>query len=243
MVYIFWAILLTAVATAVLTCIAVKLIIKNTKAQSRAQNRFLARVSHEIRTPITAVLGISEIQLHNNALPNNIEEAFIKIHSSAGVLLGIVNDILDLSKIEAGKMSFIEEKYEVLNLIYDISQLHLAHVSNKNIDFKIRADENLPSFLIGDELRIKQILNNLLSNSFKYTNEGLVELTLSRLEDNRSGFVILEILVKDTGRGMSPEQLEELNHEYARFHDKELPNIVGAGLGMPIYRLEARVGI
>ena len=210
---------------------------------SEAKTRFLARMSHEIRTPITAVLGASEIQLHNSNLPIHVEEAFAKIYNSAGVLLSIVNDILDLSKIEAGKMSIIEQKYEVANLVIDVMQLQLVYLGSKKIDFLVNVDEKLPAVLVGDELRIKQILNNLLSNAFKYTNAGVIELALNRQECPIDSYISLEICIRDTGYGMSQKQLDTIAGEYTRFHEQEAGYIEGTGLGMPIvYNLVQLMG-
>jgi len=204
------------------------------KKASETKSRFLARMSHEIRTPITAVLGIAEIQLQNTALPLEIEESFVKIYSSANSLLGIVNDILDLSKIEAGKMNIINNRYEVASLLSDVIQLHLVYLGSKQLTFGVDIDENIPTYLIGDELRIKQVLNNLLSNAFKYTVEGNVDLKIYKKDGSQNDYVDVVIVVRDTGRGMSQEQLNALFDEYSRFHEKEARFEPGTGLGMPI---------
>jgi len=210
---------------------------------SRAKSRFLARMSHEIRTPLTSVLGLSEIQLQNPALTPQTEEAFAKIHSSAGTLLGIVNDILDLSKIEAGKLSLVNGRYGMASLIGDVVQLHLIYVGSRKIKFRVNVDEQVPAFLIGDELRLKQILNNLLSNAFKYTDAGYVELVLRCRKDGPENRVTLVIEIGDTGMGMSPQQIEALYDEYTRFHEREKRLIGGTGLGMPIvYSLVRMMG-
>ena len=200
---------------------------------SLAKSKFLARMSHEIRTPISAVLGISEIQLQTPNLPLSIEEAFAKIYRSSQVLLGIINDILDLSKIEAGKMSIMHEEYEIASLVNDVLQLNFFRIGNKKIKFNAYIDENTPAFMIGDVLRIKQILNNLLSNAFKYTNSGVVELSL---QSHITGIdsVMLTFTITDTGRGMTREQLEFLYSEYTRFNEAENRNVEGTGLGMAI---------
>ena len=201
---------------------------------SRAKSRFLARMSHEIRTPITAVLGISEIQLNNTALPLETEEAFSKIYNSANTLLGIVNDILDMSKVEAGKMEICNTAYESANMLSDIIHLNLAYLGSKKLSFDIDVDENIPAFLIGDELRIKQVLNNLLSNAFKYTDTGAVSLKAYAKSASQSDYVNIVVVVQDTGRGMSKAQLKALFDEYSRFHEKEHRFEAGTGLGMPI---------
>jgi len=202
---------------------------------SRAKSRFLARMSHEIRTPITAVLGISEIQLQNPNLSLPIEEAFNKIYTSAKILLDIINDILDFSAIEAGKMELQSEKYEVASLVGDVTQLQLVHLGSKKIKFQINADADIPSHLIGDPLRIKQVLNNVLSNAFKYTDTGSVELGLQYQHDPEDeDNITLLVTIRDTGRGMTTEQIEALYSEYTRFHTQENRFIAGTGLGMSI---------
>ena len=208
--------------------------VKAAEENSKIKSRFLARMSHEIRTPIAAVLGISEIHLRTSELSPELDEAFAKIHSSASTLLGIVNDILDLSKIEAGKMSIMEEKYELAGLISDVVNLNLAFLGSKKIDFLVNVDENLPSELLGDELRLKQVLNNLLSNAFKYTPHGTVELEFLKDEASDADYTNIKIIINDTGTGMTPQQLEALFDEYARFSEDDTKIQAGTGLGMPI---------
>jgi len=208
--------------------------LKITEENNQAKSKFLATMSHEIRTPITSVLGISEIHLQNPNLTLEIEEAFSKIYSSGTILLNIVNDILDLSKIEAGKMEIINDKYEVASLIGDTAVLTLVYLGSKRLEFLIDADENMPSYLIGDELRIKQILNNLLSNAVKYTEEGSVSLSVYSESTDNSNAMNLIISITDTGRGMTPEQMNTLFDEYTRFHEKDLRYTSGTGLGMAI---------
>jgi len=200
---------------------------------NKAKSRFLARMSHEIRTPITAVLGISEIQLQNPTLHPGIEESFAKIHSSSNLLLSIVNDILDLSKIEAGKMNLTNEKYETATMISNCSHLPLAYLSNKDIKFHINVNEDFPAILIGDAIRIEQILTNILSNSFKYTERGLVELSF-HCESYRNDHINMIISISDTGVGMTEEELSAIYDEYARFYEDKTSFVVGTGLGMPI---------
>ena len=202
---------------------------------SLAKSRFLARISHEIRTPLTAVLGIAEIQLQNPGLPLNIEEAFAKIHNAAGMLMSLVNDILDLSRIEAGKMVIVNSAYDVEDLIIDVVQLHLVYLGSKKVDFKVVADEHLPTSLIGDNLRIRQVIYNLLSNAFKYTEAGFVELCLSRTDyPGKFDQMYFVIRISDSGYGMSAEQVQSLHKEYERYLEHRDRDTVGSGLGMPI---------
>ena len=210
---------------------------------SRAKSRFLARMSHEIRTPITAVLGISEIQLQSGTLTPIVEESFAKVHDSANVLLEIVNDILDLSKIEAGKMSLLCEEYDISSLISDAVQPHIVHLGYKDIDFRVNIDPNLPRLMVGDSLRVKQIMNNLLSNAFKYTESGAVSMSMERKPSDKQDFLNLEICIRDTGLGMTKEQLKILSLDYSRFHEKQSRHVVGTGLGMSIvYNLVELMG-
>jgi len=206
--------------------------------ESQAKTRFLAHMSHEIRTPMNAVLGITEIQLQKESHPPETEEAFLRIQSSSNLLLTIINDILDLSKVEAGKMEIIPETYEVSSMLVDTVQLNIMRVGSKNIEFKLKVDESLPSHLIGDELRIKQILNNILSNAFKYTDEGTVTLSvgMESLEDTKAGSsIMLTLLVEDTGQGMAQDQIDKLfDIEFSRFNQHSNRHIEGTGLGMNI---------
>ena len=201
---------------------------------SLTKSKFLARMSHEIRTPISAVVGISEIQLQNSSLPLEVEEAFAKIYNSGQILLGIVNDILDLSKVEAGKMELINNRYEVASAIADTIQLNIVYIGSKQLTFVVDVDENMPAYLIGDELRIKQILTNLLSNAVKYTEKGSVTFMVSSLGTNDKGIATIKIDIIDTGYGMTKNQQKALFDEYSRFHEKESRTIQGIGLGMPI---------
>ena len=209
---------------------------------NKAKSMFLARMSHEIRTPIAAVLGISEVQLRNKVMPPQTEEAFIKIYDSSKTLLNIVNDILDFSRIESGKLPLINNEYDVASLISDTSQLHLIYLERKNVLFRIHVDKNLPTKLIGDALRIRQIINNLTTNAFKYTETGTVVLSLS-CEREKENKVTLVISIKDTGIGMTAEQIDEIKGEYIRLREHEKSFVTGTGLGLPIvYSLAQMMG-
>ena len=201
---------------------------------SRSKSAFLATMSHEIRTPMNAILGITEIQLHDETLAPNTREALGKIYNSGELLLGIINDILDLSKIEAGKLELTLGEYNAANLIRDTAALNIMRIGGKPIEFELSVDENLPSTLIGDELRIKQILNNLLSNAFKYTEKGLVKLSVSVGGGNENSEAALVVEVSDTGCGMTEEQLNVIFDAYTRFITEANRVTEGAGLGMNI---------
>ncbi|MCL1878133.1 MAG: response regulator [Defluviitaleaceae bacterium] len=199
------------------------------KESNRAKNRFLARMSHEIRTPITAVIGISEIELQNPNLPAHIEASFSKIHTSASALLTIVNDVLDLSKIEAGKMKLFLEEYDVASMIKDITGLYPYFAGSKELDFRLHVSETMPTHLLGDVWRVRQVINNLLSNAFKYTDSGSVDLIWGW-----DGTNVLAT-VKDTGSGISKEQVQILQSgDYTRLHKDEGQFTGGPGIGLSI---------
>ncbi|MCL2356916.1 MAG: response regulator [Defluviitaleaceae bacterium] len=199
---------------------------------NRAKSRFLARMSHEIRTPITAVIGISEIELQNSDLSENMASSLSKIHTSANSLLTIANDILDLSKIETGKMELFREEYCVTSLINDINNLHPYFSGNKEeVEFRLHISANIPSHLFGDASRIGQIVHNLLASAFKHTDAGSVELFWGA--ECTGDPVNLLISVRDTGCGISEEQIAILqNGEYARLHKNEDRFADDTGLGL-----------
>jgi len=209
---------------------------------NKAKSEFLSHVSHEIRTPMNAVLGTTELQLQKASVPPDFKEAFNTIYSSGSLLLNIINDMLDLSKIEAGKFELNPAAYDIPSIIYDTVQLNLLRYESLPIEFDLLIDENTPLDLFGDELRIKQVLNNILSNAFKYTREGKVELTVSaeipenQIIENDSDrtHCIIVIKISDTGQGMTEEQIEKLFDEYTRFNTDVNRTVVGTGLGMHI---------
>jgi signal transduction histidine kinase/CheY-like chemotaxis protein len=205
---------------------------------NKAKSNFLARVSHEIRTPMNAILGITEIQLHKEKYLPDVHEAFGKIYDSGYLLLNIINDILDLSKIEAGKLELTPVKYDVPSLINDTVHLNVMRYDSKPIEFNLQVDENIPVTLLGDELRIKQILNNLLSNAFKYTERGEVTLSVTAEypQQENKNLLLLVIRVIDTGQGMTQEQINKLFDEYTRFNTEANRTTEGTGLGMNITR-------
>jgi len=203
-------------------------------ALSKSKDDFLSKISHEIRTPMNAILGIAEIQLQNETAPQK-KEALGIIHNSGKSLLHIVNDLLDLSKIEAKKMEIVPVKYEVASLINDTVQLYAARIEKKLIKFNLKVDENIPAELLGDELRIKQILNNILSNAFKYTDAGEISMSVAteKIKDQESD-ILMVFRISDTGQGMTEEQKSRIFDEYYRFNLINNRTVGGTGLGMTI---------
>jgi len=202
--------------------------------ENLAKTRFLAYMSHEIRTPMNAVLGITEIHLQKGGYPPEVEDAFLRIHNASKLLLNIINDILDLSKVATGKMEIIPEEYGLASLIADTAQLNHMHIGDKNIDMRFNVDWRLPANLIGDELRIKQILNNLLSNAIKYTPKGTITMSVDMDASRKPGEVTLVITINDTGQGMTQNEIDSLFTEFSRFNMQTNRNVEGSGLGMLI---------
>ncbi|MDR2730133.1 MAG: response regulator [Treponema sp.] len=205
---------------------------------SRAKSSFLATMSHEIRTPLNTIIGITDIQMQDKNLPSFYMEAFLKIRNSGDLLLGIINNILDLSKIETGKMELDIDKYLVPALISETTIINRVRINKKPIEFILHVSRGIPLELMGDELRIKQILNNLISNAIKYTEHGKVEFSIScekpDLEDIRD--ITLIFTITDTGQGMKAEEVSDLFNEYSRFNMGTNRTTEGTGLGMSITR-------
>lgn len=218
------------------------------ESASNAKSDFLANMSHEIRTPINAVLGMNEmiIREDNRALdmaesdPMLVQEALENINVYAGDvkkaghnLLAIVNDILDFSKIEAGRMELAEAPYQLSSLINDINNMIMFKAQDKGLVFNVEADPSLPDELSGDEVRVRQILTNLLNNAVKYTEKGSVILKL-RGKKQDENTLILTIVVWDTGIGIKPEDKEQLFNKFERLEMDRNSTVEGTGLGLAI---------
>jgi PAS domain S-box-containing protein len=201
------------------------------EAANRAKSDFLANMSHEIRTPLNAVNGLAELELRKD-LPQDTLANLEKIYGSGITLLNIINDILDISKIESGRFELIPIDYEVASIISDTVSMNIVRIGSKPITFKLNVDENLPNRLFGDELRVKQILNNLLSNAIKYTPHGIVELGFSCVREDRE--IWLDCYVKDSGIGISKENIAKIFHDYQQVDMISHRTIEGTGLGLSI---------
>ena len=199
---------------------------------NKAKSAFLANMSHEIRTPINAILGMDEIILRESAEPETLSYAS-DIESAGKTLLSIINDILDLSKIEEGKMEIFPVQYDLSSLIGDIVNMTRPRADGKGLLFELRVDENIPHLLLGDEIRIRQCVLNVLSNAVKYTEEGSVTLSVGyeKLDGDK---IALSFSVSDTGIGMKPEDMDRLFAPFARIEEQRNRNIEGTGLGMSI---------
>ena len=198
---------------------------------NQAKSNFLANMSHEIRTPINAVLGMDEMILRE-ATEENIIEYATSIKRAGETLLSLVSDILDFSKIESGKMTLINEPYNVPDLINDMINTFSLRMRQKGLSFITEIDSNIPKVLVGDEIRIKQIALNILSNAFKYTKEGYVKLKISSIIENDKCKLLFS--VEDTGSGIKKEALERLFETFERIDEKKNRHIEGSGLGLNI---------
>jgi len=200
---------------------------------NNSKSRFLATMSHEIRTPLNAIIGLTQVQLQQKDLPHESHDALEKIYASGNNLLKIINDILDLSKVETGVLDLTPEEYDIPSLINDTVQLNIVRIGNKKIKFMLDVDQNLPSKILGDGLRVKQILNNLLSNAIKYTNEGFVKLSVSHAVGGDDD-ITLCFMIEDTGVGVTYEDQQRLFSEYTRFNARDNMFVEGTGLGLAI---------
>lgn len=201
---------------------------------SHAKSVFLANMSHEIRTPMNAILGISELILREKRSSENrrIMEYTQEIKIAGNSLLEIINDILDISKIESGKLTLIPVLYELPSLFYDIINIIRMRIGGKPVEFIVNLSASLPFYATGDELRLKQILLNLLSNAVKFTEKGSVSLTVTG--EMQEGILTLKFVIADTGIGIKPENISKLFDEFEQFDTKKNRNLEGTGLGLPI---------
>ena len=205
---------------------------REARAASRAKSDFLVKMSHEIRTPMNAIMGMAELLLRGE-LSNEARSRALDIKQAGNNLISLINDILDLSKIESGKLEIINSKYHISSLINDTVSIIRVRLIERPIRYYTNIDGNIPGSLIGDETRLRQIILNLLSNAIKYTNEGRISLvvTQQKREGNR---VWLKIVVSDTGRGIKREDQDAIFGEFVQVDTLNNRGIEGTGLGLSI---------
>lgn len=211
---------------------------ENAESANKAKSIFLANMSHEIRTPINGILGMDSMLL-KECKDESLRDYALNIQSAGHTLLSLVNDILDISKIESGKMEILPVTYSVFSVLNDSYNMVAIRARDKNLELNLDISPDIPSALFGDEVRIKQVINNLLSNAVKYTNEGSVTLSVyaEKVKDNpvegeTSNQVELCIQVKDTGIGIRERDREKLFKNFVRLDEKRNRNIEGTGLGL-----------
>ncbi|MCR5331531.1 MAG: response regulator [Lachnospiraceae bacterium] len=206
-----------------------------------AKSRFLANMSHEIRTPINTIMGMDEMILREDAtdVPKpyfmSVINYALDIRNASDSLLGLINNLLDMSRIESGKMTLVEHEYDTVQLLRSVITMIRVRSNEKDLAFSTDIDPNLPERMYGDSDKIKQVILNLLSNAVKYTNEGGFTLKVS-VEDRQDDICSLRVSVKDTGIGIRPEDMDKLFSAYERLDEQKNAGTVGTGLGLDISR-------
>ena len=200
---------------------------------NRAKSDFLSNMSHEIRTPLNAIVGLSEdIGTHKSEVPKEVQEDAEDIISASQTLLEIVGNILDISKIESEKMVLTEVNYNFKKEVETLIKINAVRVGEKPINFKYYIAEDIPFEVIGDKIHVKQILNNLISNAIKYTNEGEISININCI--NQAGICELMINVQDTGIGIKKENIDKLFTKFERLDVEKNTTVEGTGLGLAI---------
>ncbi len=206
---------------------------------NEAKSIFLARMSHEIRTPINAIIGMDEMLLRESK-DENITDYAVSIENASGTLLSLVNDILDFSKIESGLLEIIPEEYDLFSILSDCYILLEMRAENKGLSLKMKNNPRIPIRLYGDDVRIRQVLTNLLTNAVKYTDSGCITIDVDYREQipddpkEQGLYIDLIIKVSDTGRGIPAEGIDTLFDTFARIEEKKNRHIEGSGLGLAI---------
>jgi len=203
-----------------------------TQKANNAKSDFLANMSHEMRTPLNAIIGLSGLSMENDTLDEDTSSNLERIYNAGDMLLSIVNDILDISKIEAGKMALVEVDYDIPSLINDTVTQNLMRIGEKPVELELDIGVDVFARLNGDELRVKQIINNLLSNAVKYTDKGVVELGV--FCERQGDRVWVTIKVSDTGKGIRQEDMNNLFMDYSQLDLESNRKAEGTGLGLPI---------
>ncbi len=242
--YIYYVMLATFIIVLIALILGVRYLMKTREAETfenekimadtanNAKSEFLSNMSHEIRTPINAIMGMNEMVIRETK-DRSILEYSENLQNAARTLLGLVNDILDFSKIEAGKMEIIPVEYHVSSILNDLVHMIESRAEKKGLDFRINVSSDVPSVLFGDEIRIKQIITNILTNAVKYTEKGGVTLNVTsrKIDDEK---IYLCVSVADTGIGIKEEDIEKLFNAFERIEESRNRNIEGTGLGMNI---------
>ena len=198
-------------------------------ASNKAKSDFLANMSHEIRTPMNAIIGMDEMILRTSP-SEPVKKFALDIQSAGKTLLSIINDILDFSKIESGKMELVPVEYGFASVMNDIVNMTMNKAKEKGLEYNLNVSEDIPSVMLGDEIRIRQVMLNLINNAIKYTPEGCVSINVSFDKENQ----MLDFSVSDTGIGIKDEDKDKLFGSFQRLDENKNRNIEGTGLGLNI---------
>lgn len=204
-------------------------------AANQAKSAFVSNISHEIRTPMNAIVGMTQIMLRQDDLSKQNRDYLANIQNSGNALLTLINDLLDLSKIESGKMELVEEEYDFMSMLSDLGMIILNRIGTKPVELLYDIDPDIPAKLYGDALRIRQIIINLMNNATKFTEKGYVRLTV-KVNQIQGKDLELFLAVQDTGQGIRKEDLDKLFGTFQQVDTKKNHHKEGTGLGLSISR-------
>nr|MCR5784718.1 response regulator [Eubacterium sp.] len=213
--------------------ISIRVEANDAKVAGKIKDKFLANMSHEIRTPLNGILGMNEMILRDTKEEGTKEYA-VNIKGAGHTLLSLINDILDLSKIEAGSMELVQTEYEVASVLNDVINMTRGRAVEKALDYRSDVSDKLPAKLYGDEIRVRQVMLNIINNAIKYTKEGFVHVSVSAENEGENGEVSLCLKVSDSGIGIKEEDRDKLFKSFERLDQKKNQKIEGTGLGLHI---------
>ncbi len=199
---------------------------------NNAKTEFLSSMSHEIRTPLNAIVGFSNTLNENPKLPEELKDEVHDILTASDNLLEIVNGVLDISKIEANKIEIVKQEYDTKKMFEELCKLTKSRIGTKPIEFVSKIDESIPRVLYGDNIRVKQVILNLLTNAAKYTDEGKITFSVNSIK--KDNIIRLIVSVEDTGRGIKEESISKLFNKFERLDEERNTTIEGTGLGLAI---------